>query len=126
MAKRHPSELFSEGVRNAVFMRAGGQCEHCKKKLRRGSYQFDHVVPISIGGPSTVANCEVLCRECHNDKTNKIDTPRAAKTKRQKAKHEGTFRPTRNPVPGSRRSRWRKPLRGRTELRSLHGNGYYG
>ena len=117
MAKRRPSELFSEGVRNAAFMRAGGQCESCGCKLRRGSYQFDHVVPVSIGGPSTVANCAVLCRRCHNDKTANQDTPRAAKTKRQQAKHEGTFRPTRHPVPGSRSTKWRKPLRGHAVLR---------
>lgn len=117
MAQRRGSELFSEGVRNAVFMRAGGQCEHCKTKLRKGSYQFDHVIPVAIGGPSTVANCEVLCRRCHNEKTNKVDIPRAAKTKRQKAKHEGTNKPSRNPMPGSRNTPWKKPLRGHAVLR---------
>ena len=112
MAKRAPSSFFSEDVRLAAFMRCGGLCESCGRKLRPGSYQYDHVVPVSIGGPSTAANCQVLCRQCHNDKTAKLDTPRAAKTKRQKAKHEGSFRPSRHPVPGSRATPWKKPLRG--------------
>ena len=114
MTKRSPSDLFSENVRVAAFVRCGGACqgEGCGRKLRSGSYQYDHVIPVSIGGKSDLANCQVLCRRCHNDKTAKHDTPRAAKTKRQKAKHEGTFRPSRHPVPGSRSTTWKKPLRG--------------
>jgi 5-methylcytosine-specific restriction endonuclease McrA len=112
MAKRSTSDLFPKLVRYVAFWRCSGNCQNCSKELYPGSYQYDHIIPVSIGGKSDLANCQVLCRQCHNDKTANLDTPRAAKTKRQKAKHEGAFRASRHPVPGSRSTQWKKPLRG--------------
>jgi len=106
---------FSRKTRAEAFLRAGGICE--TKGCARKAYHCDHIIPDSIGGKNDLANAQILCRDCHAEKTNRIDIPRAAKTKRQARKHNGTWRLSRNPMPGSRRSRWRRKISGEVVLR---------
>lgn len=109
---------FAFSVRDFTWKRAMGRCQDCGRgPLAKGQYQFDHIIPDWLGGSSSAWNCKLLCRRCHNKKTSRQDIPRIAKTKRQKRKHEGTWRASRKPVPGSRNSKWKKPLRGKAELR---------
>ena len=108
---------FTRVVRDQAYRRANGACQKCLRPVFKGEYHVDHIIADSIGGKATLANAQILCNECHNWKTRKADVPRIAKTKRQKRKHDGTWRASRHPVPGSRLSKWRKPLRGKAELR---------
>jgi 5-methylcytosine-specific restriction endonuclease McrA len=58
-------EAISEDVRREVFRRDGGRCAVC------GSgelLQFDHVIPVALGGASTAANLQVLCAACNREK----------------------------------------------------------
>lgn len=82
---------FPARVKLAAWERAQGKCEHpdCGKKLYPGDIHYDHVIADSIGGEPTLDNCQVLCRAHHAIKTNALDTPRAAKTVRQKIGHIG-------------------------------------
>ena len=56
-------------VRRAVHKRDGGRCSYVDPKgMRCGSktrLEFDHVVPVARGGPTTIANLRLLCR-AHN------------------------------------------------------------
>lgn len=83
---------FTRDVRAKAFARAKGHCEKCTAHLYVGKHQFDHIVADSIGGEPTLSNCQVLCNACHGEKTAKVDTPRAAKTKRQRDKHIGAVK----------------------------------
>lgn len=105
--------------------RADFRCElvyatgaRCERSILCGDIvHFDHIIPCGIGGANTADNCMVLCEAHHREKTAEDDVPRIAKMKRQAAKHAGTYRPSRNPVPGGRNTRWKRTLRGQTILR---------
>lgn len=70
-------EVFTE-----VLMRDGMNCIYCGRRVRfayNGHDQagdiltFDHRVPKSRGGRSTVENLGVACRRCNNRKRNKTE-----------------------------------------------------
>jgi hypothetical protein len=56
----------------------------------------------------------VLCVNCHGEKTTG-DVSRIAAAKRQERKHIGARKPA--TMPGSRNSKWKKTLSGKTVLR---------
>ena len=49
-------------VRRAVFERDGGQCVECGSKF---DLQYDHLIPVALGGASTADNLQLLCGECN-------------------------------------------------------------
>ena len=54
--------------------------------------------------------------DCHKDKT-KGDVKAIAKAKRIESKHIGAKAKSRNPMPGSKASKWKRTMDGRTILR---------
>jgi 5-methylcytosine-specific restriction endonuclease McrA len=102
---------FSAAVKFSAFERADGKCQRCTAYLYAGRFHFDHVLPDALGGEPTLDNCEVLCLNCHGEKTAKHDVPRIAKAKRQKARHIGA-KASRTPMPGGKRSKWKRKISG--------------
>lgn len=62
-------ERISEKVRNEVWRRDEGKCVSCAS---REKLEFDHIIPISKGGSSTVRNIELLCEACNRKKSSRI------------------------------------------------------
>ncbi len=97
-----------------------GRCEGCNAVLVPSGYQFDHGVPDGLGGRPTLDNCVVLCSDgpdsCHGKKTAGRDVPMIARADRIGKKWRGE-KVSRNPVPGSRRSGWKKTMSGKVVKR---------
>lgn len=56
-------------VRREVWRRDGGMCVKCGS---RENLEFDHIIPFSKGGSSTVRNIELLCEVCNRAKMDSI------------------------------------------------------
>jgi 5-methylcytosine-specific restriction endonuclease McrA len=52
-------------VRRAVFERDGGRCVECGSRFE---IQYDHVIPLALGGAGTVENVQILCAPCNQSK----------------------------------------------------------
>jgi hypothetical protein len=52
-------------VRLAVFRRDGGRCVECGSRF---DIQYDHVIPVVLGGASTAENLQILCAPCNRAK----------------------------------------------------------
>jgi 5-methylcytosine-specific restriction endonuclease McrA len=55
-------EVIPRDIRLAVFERDGGRCAECGSNF---DIQYDHVIPFSMGGASTVENLQILCSDCN-------------------------------------------------------------
>jgi 5-methylcytosine-specific restriction endonuclease McrA len=55
----------SVDARLFVWQRDEGKCRNCGS---RQDLHFDHVIPRSLGGSSTVENIQILCRTCNQKK----------------------------------------------------------
>jgi hypothetical protein len=121
------SRIFSKEVKRAALQRSGKRCEatgplygkadgvRCDADLGFG-VEFDHVILWANSRDSSLENCAAVCPKCHRFKTSNHDTPKAAKTLRQRDKNDG-IRTTRNPMPGSRKSRFKRRMDGTVEQR---------
>ena len=47
-----------------------GLCDYCERQLN-GSYDVDHIVPLSRGGRNDWTNLAVVCEWCNNSKNAK-------------------------------------------------------
>lgn len=65
-AKRPP---IPKDVADAVYRRDGGRCVYCGSQE---NLHFDHIIPFSKGGDTSVENLQLLCRKCNLEKSNKI------------------------------------------------------
>jgi 5-methylcytosine-specific restriction endonuclease McrA len=58
-------ETIPRDVRRSVWERDGGTCVQCGDAFE---LQFDHIIPIALGGATTVENLQVLCGPCNRTK----------------------------------------------------------
>jgi hypothetical protein len=58
-------EFVSDETKIDVWRRDGGKCVKCGSRER---LEFDHIIPVALGGSSTARNIELLCEECNRSK----------------------------------------------------------
>ncbi len=103
-------------VKDRIHKRAGERCQNCTTSLAGGKLaEYDHIIAIVNDGENRESNLQVLCVNCHQPKT-KVDLAIKAKTARVRGKFLG-IRKTRNPMAGSKASKWKKRMDGTVEKR---------
>ncbi len=55
-----------------VVRRDNHVCQACLKYVPDDEVEFDHLIPYSRGGPSTVENIRLLCRACNRKKSDSL------------------------------------------------------
>jgi 5-methylcytosine-specific restriction endonuclease McrA len=58
-------EAIPRDVRLAVFTRDDGRCVECASNF---DIQYDHVIPVALGGATSVENLQILCADCNRRK----------------------------------------------------------
>lgn len=81
-----PDDLSKDGVlkrktipswvKKAVLFRDRGRCVFCDSDLSgmlstRNKQEYDHIIPLNLGGINDVANIQLLCAVCNNKKSGK-------------------------------------------------------
>jgi 5-methylcytosine-specific restriction endonuclease McrA len=94
----------------AIWEREKGLCMLCRCRLTLGNFIYEHVIALELGGADTDDNISLTCKPCAKEKT-RDDHSRAAKAKRVKAKALG-LKKTKNPLPGSKGSKWKRKMDG--------------
>lgn len=63
--RRARRETIPNDVRQLVWTRDRGQCCHCGSPHE---LQYDHVIPVALGGGSSADNLQILCGPCNRRK----------------------------------------------------------
>lgn len=69
--QRH-SRYIPESVKRAVRARDMDMCQNCGIHWDNAPIQFDHKIPHSKGGASTVQNIQLLCANCNASKGDRL------------------------------------------------------
>lgn len=67
-APRHNTkrERIPDDLKQLVWLRDGGRCQECDSS---SELQFDHIIPVAMGGNSTEGNLQILCGPCNRSKS---------------------------------------------------------
>lgn len=90
-----------------------GVCHICGAKIDGGRERWDveHIIALEISGDDSDANLAPAHVSCHRAKS-KQDAAAIAKAKRMEQRAAGIRRQTRNPLPGSKGSGWKRTFSG--------------
>jgi len=58
-------ESIPQAVRVEVWQRDGGRCVECSSQEK---LEFDHIIPVAMGGGNTSRNLQLLCETCNRRK----------------------------------------------------------
>jgi len=65
---KHRKNRFSAIAMKAVRLGQEDKCNICREGLFQKG-EFDHIIPVCIGGTGSIDNCQLLCKSCHIGKT---------------------------------------------------------
>lgn len=65
--------LFTEEERDRIAAKSGHKCARCGKPVYFGyGGTVDHYVPIALGGTNDMRNLFLMCKDCNEDKTDRV------------------------------------------------------
>jgi len=81
-------------VKDRIALKAEDYCQSCQRRVGQGGLraEFDHVIPLILGGAHAESNLRLLCHECHAAKT-RLDVKLKAKVARVRKKNLGFVAP---------------------------------
>src|SRR5438105_1243243 len=71
-AARGSRTAVPNDARFFVWQRDGGRCRNCGS---RDELQFDHIIPVALGGSNCARNIELLCQSCNLAKGIRLVAP---------------------------------------------------
>lgn len=108
---RTPNDDPPPRVKDRVLRRFGRQCYSCGNVIRAGKpWTCDHLVALILRGENRERNLGPLCPICTPTK-DRSDVGEKSSTYRKRAKDLGIAKPKGPPMPGSRRSPFKKTMR---------------
>jgi hypothetical protein len=120
---------FTQKTKRQAWERSGGACEadgdayglghgvRCGADMTVRGVNYDHIDPDANSKDASIENCCACCPRCHNWKTRNRDAPLIAKTDSQ-ANMAAKIKPKwHRPMPGSRKSGFRRRMNGQVERR---------
>lgn len=66
-------QAIPDDVKQYVWTRDGGQCRSCGSTVE---LQYDHIIPIAMGGGNQDDNLQILCGPCNRSKSTGLTTRR--------------------------------------------------
>jgi len=68
------STYISDQLREQVIARAGSRCAYCQSRqdLMGVTFEVDHIVPESAGGPTSLENLCLSCPTCNRHKSRRL------------------------------------------------------
>lgn len=102
-------------VANRVRLKYGMTCQICFAPIV-GCVEIDHRIALVNSGQNRESNLVPVHPKCHKTKS-RVDMAQKAATARTQKSHYG-LKQSRNPMPGSKRSKYKKKMDGTVELRN--------
>lgn len=90
----HDDQAIPKRVKLRIFQRCAGKCAVTGRRVLPGEFDFDHIVPLVLGGRHAENNLQVIWKPAHREKT-AVDVASKAKADRIRAKHLGIAKPKR-------------------------------
>lgn len=69
---RRQGRYIRRDIMLQVVRRDNHVCRLCWKYVPDNEVEFDHIIPVSKGGPTTVENLRLLCRSCNRKRSNAL------------------------------------------------------
>lgn len=63
--RQWPKSEAVKNIRDQVFDRCKGECEHCGKRVTKLTGELHEMIHKSLGGEVSLDNCRFLCHGCH-------------------------------------------------------------
>ena len=82
-------------------------CDECGDDVTLADIEWDHILPLCLGGSNDPENFHGICHTCHTAKTKK-EAGMRAKADRQKESHEGTKKRRGRAIPSRGFQSWLK------------------
>ena len=60
---------FKKEKRLELFEKFNKKCNCCEKSISNNQFQIDHIKPLAAGGDNQDDNLQILCKDCHFEKT---------------------------------------------------------
>lgn len=69
---RREGRFIPRDIMLKVVRRDNHVCQQCYQYVPDDELEFDHIIPVAKGGPTTVANLRLLCRTCNRKKSSAL------------------------------------------------------
>jgi 5-methylcytosine-specific restriction endonuclease McrA len=102
-----------------MYVMGNGKCQNCTRFIDGHALtaEYDHVTALINGGKNCESNLQLLCNECHRQKTG-TDVAEKSRVYRRQLTHLGLKPKKGRPMPGSRASGLKKLMNGQVVQRS--------